>query len=82
MTSEIKTGIAFLVVAAVYLGVRSDRMANRAIQAGNSSAFNTRVRILMQEHNYSEEKAKAAVQRVKDSNKKYGSVLVKLTPSS
>jgi len=82
MTSELEVGIgigiAFLGLIAAYFGVRSDIMANRAIQAGDSLAFDKRVRKLMQEQNYSEEKAIAAVQRIKERTTKYGSLIPKI----
>jgi hypothetical protein len=81
VTIEIEIGITLLVLAVlavVYFGVRSDIVANRAIQAGDSLAFDKRVRSLMRDHNYSEEKATAAVQRVKDSSKRHGSTIVKI----
>ncbi len=74
----LEIGIALLVLVAVYLGVRSDRMENKAIQAGDSEAFNKRVRTLMQEHSYSEEKARAAAQRIKNSSRRYGSAIPKI----
>jgi hypothetical protein len=48
------------------------------LQAGDSAAFDKRVRTLIREHSYSEEKATAAAQRIRESSTRYGSTIPKI----